>query len=479
MREIAPEDLRRRLAFENPWWRAGGEAARRTRDMPRRAHFDAFVQRALQPGHGRSLVLTGPRRSGKTVLIDQTIQAMREQGVPGRAICRVGLDNPAYAGVALPSFVEWFIDSWGTLKPALAYVVLDAVQYLPDWRAQLGGLAESHPSIRFIAVATAIEPDAPHPSADFLLPPLAFAEYLRFLRGEAADDEGMAALRIGRDFRDYVNYGCFPEHASGHKFGGGFAAREAADTLAHAVLRDLPGPFAVQDPQEFNRLFALLAYNVGDELSLIDLVRLTGISKNTIVRYLDYMEAGHMIVRLSRLDERADRFLRETHFKAYLVNPALRAALFGPVGADDPMLPRLAENALVLQYLHTGDVSNLFYARWPGGEVDFVVLDRKTDDPWGALLVQWTAPEPGANDPFAGLAEFVRRHPRLKHVRVLADQPYPIPPGPDRDFTCEAIADYCRRVGAAAIDSSLNRRPMGDLSRAPSSPDADATRSAG
>jgi predicted AAA+ superfamily ATPase len=479
MRDIAPEDLRRRLSFENPWWRPSGEVTRRARDNPRRAHFEAFVQRALQPGHGRPLVLTGPRRAGKSIMIEQAIQAMREQGVPGRAICRVGLDNPAYGGVALPRFVEWFVESWGELKPALAYVIFDAIQYAADWRAQLTGLAEAHPSIRFIGVASAIEPDAPHPNSDFLLPPLAFSEYLRFLRGEAADDEGMLALRIGRDFRDYVNYGCLPEHVTTYKFGGGYGAREAADTLAAALLRDLPGPFAVQDPQEFNRLFALLAYNVGGELSLIDLVRSTGISKNTVVRYLDYMEAGHLIVRLSRLDERADRFLRETHFKAYLVNPALRAALFGPVGADDPLMARLAENALVLQYLHTGDVSNLFYARWPGGEVDFVILDRKTEDPWGALLVQWTPPDTANGDPFAGLSEFTRRQPRLKHVRVLADQPYPISPGPDRDFTCEAIADYCRRVGAAAIESSLNRRPLGELSRAPSSPDADATRSIG
>ena len=62
-----------RLALDNPWWDgdgdgdSGGLAA--LRELPRRAFFDAFARLVIEGGSGRPLVLMGPRRAGKTVML--------------------------------------------------------------------------------------------------------------------------------------------------------------------------------------------------------------------------------------------------------------------------------------------------------------------------------------------------------------------------------------------------------------------------
>ena len=66
-----------------------------------------------------------------------------------------------------------------------------------------------------------------------------------------------------------------------------------------------------------------------DELS-----KSSGVAKNTIRRYLEYLEAAFLIRRVYRVDQNAKRFKRAVTFKVYLANPSMRSALFGPVTGD-------------------------------------------------------------------------------------------------------------------------------------------------
>ena len=61
--------------------------------------------------------------------------------------------------------------------------------------------------------------------------------------------------------------------------------------------------------------------------------------KNTLTRYLDYLEAAFLIQRM-------------TAFKVYLTNPIMRAALFGPVDEGHEAMGPLVETALFSQWLH-------------------------------------------------------------------------------------------------------------------------------
>ncbi|OGA44455.1 MAG: hypothetical protein A3G24_23120 [Betaproteobacteria bacterium RIFCSPLOWO2_12_FULL_62_13] len=57
-----------------------------------------------------------------------------------------------------------------------------------------------------------------------------------------------------------------------------------------AECRDLPSLYGISDIQELSSLFNTLAYNTGRELGLEDLSRTSHVAKNTLIRYLEYLD---------------------------------------------------------------------------------------------------------------------------------------------------------------------------------------------
>lgn len=84
--EIPVQEVQRRLAADNPWWRAGAGIDREEAAWPRRAYFPHFCRLALEVGVRRAVVLIGPRRVGKTVMLKHLVQRLLDDGVVGTAI---------------------------------------------------------------------------------------------------------------------------------------------------------------------------------------------------------------------------------------------------------------------------------------------------------------------------------------------------------------------------------------------------------
>jgi predicted AAA+ superfamily ATPase len=142
-----------------------------------------------------------------------------------------------------------------------------------------------------------------------------------------------------------------------------------------------------------NSLFTVLAFNTANEVSLQDLAQKSGVTKNTIKRYIEYLEAAFLIKIVHRVDQNARRFRRANFFKIYLTNPSMRAALFSPVLENDTVeLGHLAETAIFSQWFHSDET--LHYARWDKGtdkgEVDIVWLSRTVQKPDWAVEVKWS-----------------------------------------------------------------------------------------
>lgn len=114
----------------------------------------------------------------------------------------------------------------------------------------------------------------------------------------------------------------------------------------------------------------------------------SGVAKNTIRRYIEYLEAAFLIRIVHRVDESAWTFQRARSFKVYLTNPSMRAALFSPAEEDSPDLGALAETAVFAQYFHD-ETANLYYSRWKKGEVDIVRLNPAQRPAW-AVEVKWS-----------------------------------------------------------------------------------------
>lgn len=422
MQEIPRQQVLARIRAENSWWEPPHAIPAPDVTLRPRAYLDGFLTLVKALAIRRAVLLMGPRRVGKTVLLRHVVRELLRTGTPPRHICYLTIDHPLYTGSSLGDLVEAYRDAADIgAQTGPLYVLFDEIQHLREWEVHLKSLVDQHANIRFVAsgsAAAALRLKSQESGAgrftDFLLPPLTFHEYVD-LRGRAdelfAVDGHLVKERniddANREFVGYLNFGGYPELALNP-----LAQRDPSrfvkeDVIDKVLLRDLPSLYGIQDVQELNALFTMLAFNTGGEVSLEALSKRSHVAKNTLKRYIEYLEAAFLIKVVHRVDQSARRFQRASAFKVYLTNPSMFSALFTPVTAEDDVTARLVETAVFAQWLH--DLAPVYYARWDGGEVDLVWLDA-LQRPAQALEVKWS--DRSFDDPgeIRSLTSFCRKH---------------------------------------------------------------------
>ncbi len=444
MFEISEHEIIGRLKFDNPWWEDGAPGLVAYSKMPRRKYFEPFFGSVIDRSIRRAVVLMGPRRVGKTVMIYHAIEALLRSGVEPRNILYLSLETPLYTGLRLDKLLALYTGLLKRRKHEQLYVFFDEIQYLKGWEVHLKSLVDSFSEYKFVATgsaAAALRMKSNESGAgrfsDFILPPLTFAEYLQFVGKEKSliqrkevrtDDrtDGRVSIvyrckdigQLNEQFIRYLSYGGYPEAVFSGTIQSNAGQYIKSDIIDKVLLRDLPSLYGISDIQELNRLFTVLAYNTGNEVSLEELSKSSGVAKNTIKRYLEYLEAAFLIRRVERIDQSAKRFKRAMRFKIYLTNPSMRAALFGHVDSDAETMGNLTETAIFSQWQHSGSVE-LYYARWNTGEVDIVWLSSSHQRPEWIVEVKWSDRPMEDRSLLRHCVEFTQLHPHIQRPILI------------------------------------------------------------
>lgn len=77
---IPTEKIVERLRYENPWW-VTNEIPEVYGTMVKRLYFTLFYPHVIEKNVLRALVLMGPRRVGKTVMLFHSIQQLLTDGI--------------------------------------------------------------------------------------------------------------------------------------------------------------------------------------------------------------------------------------------------------------------------------------------------------------------------------------------------------------------------------------------------------------
>lgn len=405
MQPISEDDIRVRLQRDNPWW-ADPAVTIPEATYPRRVYFPLFKSLALNFEVRRATILLGPRRVGKTVIIKQLIHETIQAGVEPRAILYASVDTPIYSGLSLETFLHLMPKD----APSRRVVIFDEIQYLRDWEVHMKDLVDNSPEIKFIATgsaAAALRLKSRESGAgrfsEFMLPPLTFYEFLKFVGTHDAlvsevEKKGnrtytardMSALNT--NFVDYLNFGGYPEAVLNPEVRRNPEQFIRNDIIDKVLLKDLPSLYGIQEIQQLNKLFSFLAYNTGNEASLENISQESGLTKPTIKKYIEYLESAFLIIKLSTVDDNCRTMQRERTFKIYLSNPSMRAALFAPVHIDDSQkIGHLTESAIFSQWQHSSKFRQLRYARWKNeGEVDIVYLREPDHKPLWVGEIKWS-----------------------------------------------------------------------------------------
>lgn len=433
MKTYGVEAVKNRLLFDNPWWALEENAPQKFKQPPKRLFFDGFAHKVIEGEPGRALALVGPRRTGKTVMVRQMVAHLIEHGTSPRHVLLACLGTPTYWNVGLRQIIELFVQRNSEVsKDKTLYAFLDETQYMPQWEDELKAVAKDYPNLRLVAILSAGVPtpqevEENDPGYDIaVLPPVSFAEFLRFrgrekeLFGGGPNNHKLAFNQsnlpaLNKEFNYYINYGGFPESVLA-KTQGAPSPLFVRDGLIERLLhKDMASFFGINDLQGLSQLFTLLAYNTGLEVSIEELARETKIAKNTLRKYLDFLESSWFIRRLNRVDRNAKRFQRAVAFKVFITSPSWYAALFGPVMPSDEVYERLVETAVYTQWLGAPQrIASLTYASWRGGKVDLVgysdLLAQKSRAPEPNLIIEmdWKQTLSGFGEGPQVMTEFVR-----------------------------------------------------------------------
>ena len=409
LKSISKKQVLDRIRFENPWW-VDGHIEDDYNIMSRRLYFDLFKPLVYEREVRRAVVLMGPRRVGKTVMLYHMIEDLIQTGVNPQKIIFITIENPIYNNIVLEELFTYAKEASGVEDKDDWHIIYDEIQYCRDWEVHLKSLVDSYRKDKFIvsgSAAAALKFASTESGAgrftDFLLPPLTFNEYISLLgleriitttklkwKKHVAQFYTSSHLNeLNKHFLDYINFGGYPEVIFSEKIKANPGRYILQDIVDKVLLRDLPSLYGISDTRELNSLFTTIAYNSGGEFSLETLSRQSQVPKNTIKKYIEYLEAAYLIKRVRRIDQSGKRFKRDNFFKIYLTNPSLRSALFSPITATDEMIGNMVETAIFAQWMHR-DWFTPWYARWTKGEVDMVALSDANLKPVWALETKWT-----------------------------------------------------------------------------------------
>lgn len=445
------EQIQKRMVLDNPWWESGKVDDDFTQ-FPRRAYLDDFYELVTDLSVKRAVILMGARRVGKTVMIYHSIDRLISSGIDPKKIIYISVDTPIYNNISLEDF---FLLARKALKNEESYegyyVFFDEIQYLKNWEVHLKSMVDTFRSSRFVASGSAaaalkmksIESGAGRFS-DFLLPPLTFYEYIQFKKLDSLvvkSNNGISPYdtinidALNRHFVEYINFGGYPEVVFSEAIRRNPGQYIKNDIIDKVLLRDLPSLYGISDIQELNKLFVHIAFRSGNEFSYESLSTEAGIKKETIKRYLEYLEAAFLIKVVNRIDQNAKRMQRVTSFKIYLTNPSLRCALFTPINEDDEFMGSMVETAVFSQWIQGGK-TDFFYANWAKGrskgEVDIVWVDMATQKAISLAEIKWT--DRFAENPteLKSLYSFLSLNPSVKKIFVTSKTrfgTYDIPEG--------------------------------------------------
>jgi hypothetical protein len=310
------------------------------------------------------VILYGPRQSGKTTLVTRLL--LRD--IDPKSVA-------AYNGDDLRDREAMGKPDLAALKKAVGnkkYLFVDEAQRIPDIGLTLKLLYDSL-KIRIIAsgsssfdLASRVSEPLTGRSATVHLYPLSLAEIPSGPSGKGFPD-GLEEL---------LRYGAYPAVATAGS--NEEKERYLYDLVNTYLHKDILSFESVRKPQKVVDLLALLALQVGSEVSTAELAKHLALSKVVVEKYLDILEKMFVIVRLRGLS----RNLRKEIYKSskyYFVDTGLRNALirnFNPLNLRSDA-GAMFENFILIERMkalnNAGEFGNFYFWRtYDQKEIDII-----------------------------------------------------------------------------------------------------------
>jgi len=102
---VMKEQMVKRMQFDNPWW-VSSSIPNDYKQMQHRLYLEMFLPLVTDISTRRGVILMGPRRVGKTVMLFHTIEELIKQGISPQKIIYLSIDTPIYNNTSLEELLQ-------------------------------------------------------------------------------------------------------------------------------------------------------------------------------------------------------------------------------------------------------------------------------------------------------------------------------------------------------------------------------------
>jgi uncharacterized protein len=311
----------------------------------------------------RLIGILGARGTGKTTLLLQRIKQQNARGVAG---VYLSLDDIYFTANRLSDTVEEL------LQRGITTFYLDEVHRYPDWAREIKNLYDYHKEVKIIFTGSCItdilrqNTDLSRRAIQYELPGLSYREYLQFTGvfdtpmikwEDILSNHAEIATHLRshfkplQHFREYLQTGYYPFFAENlHTYS--IRLQQVVQLTIESDLQFMEG-FDSHHTRKIYQLFYILATNVPFKPNITKLAEKTDIHRNTLVRYLHYLEKARLINSLSATGKSIS--ILQKPDKIFLENTNLHFAL----STEKADKGSLRESFFLNQLRHAGHTVSL------------------------------------------------------------------------------------------------------------------------
>lgn len=316
--------------------------------------------------HDLVKVITGVRRSGKSVLLRQIIDELLASGVKDNHIVYLNFedfDNFTYTD---PEVLHQYLKTKVTAQGRY-YLFFDEVQEVRDFERIVNSWRSSHGCSIFITGSNSkllsgeLATHLSGRTASFQLHPFTFSEFVQF-RHVGGDN--------GELFNEYLTWGGFPQiYKYDDRAARLVAIRDLYDTIA---MKDIIGRENIKNIDLLHRVSWFLLENIGSLVSANSIANFLKhehleVSVDTVLNYMDYLDAAMIFSRARRYDLKGRAVMRLLD-KQYTNDLGFLQLKNSQIERNQSgRLENVIYNELLTRY------DRVYVGKTDAGEIDFVV----------------------------------------------------------------------------------------------------------
>ena len=326
----------------------------------------------IRPFIGTELikVMTGIRRSGKSVMMELIKQELIDSGVSPAQFISINFEDMRYSHLQTAQALHDEIAKRALEIEGKVYLFFDEIQEVTDWEKCINSLRVSMDCDIYITGSNAkllsgeLATYLGGRYVEFVIYPFSFAEFMELYAPVASEESAQKC------FQKYLLAGGMP-YLANLRYAEEPSRQYLHDLFNSVQLKDIVKRNKIRDVDLLERIITYVMTNIGTTFSASSLSKFLKsegrtVAPETILNYIKYCLEAYLFYQVKR-EELQGKQILSSNEKYYMADHGIREAVFGGNTKD---INQILENIVYMELLRRG--YEITVGKTGEKEIDFV-----------------------------------------------------------------------------------------------------------